>query len=51
MNKKVKKIFQSNEPYIFLIIILLGIVVQIRSGQFFLQCFWKMSNFCLEQAA
>ena len=35
MNKKVKKIFQSNEPYIFLIIILLGIVVQIRSGQFF----------------
>lgn len=25
MNKKVKKIFQSNEPYIFLIIILLGI--------------------------
>lgn len=35
MNKKIKKIFQSNEPYIFLIIILLGIVVQIRSGQFF----------------
>ncbi len=35
MNKKVKKIFQSNEPYIFLIIILLGIVVQICSGQFF----------------
>ena len=20
-------------------------------GEFFLQCFWKMSNFCLEQAA
>ncbi|MFR3495289.1 MAG: hypothetical protein ACLTTJ_16470 [Blautia sp.] len=37
MNKKVKKIFQSNEPYIFLIIILLGIVVQIRSGQFLQQ--------------
>ena len=35
MNKKIKKMFQSNEPYIFLIIILLGIVVQIRSGQFF----------------
>ena len=35
MNKKVKKLFQSNEPYIFLIIIVLGIVVQIRSGQFF----------------
>ncbi len=35
MKKKVKKIFQSNEPYIFLIIIILGIVVQIRSGQFF----------------
>ena len=35
MNKKVKKLFQSNEPYIFLIIIVLGIDVQIRSGQFF----------------
>lgn len=35
MNKKVKKIFQSNEPYIFLIIILLGIVVQIRSDSFY----------------
>ena len=35
MNKKMKKIFQSNEPYIFLIIIALGIVVQFRSGQFF----------------
>ena len=35
MNKKIRKIFQSNEPYIFLIIIALGIVVQVRSGQFF----------------
>ena len=35
MNKKMKKMFQSNEPYIFLIIIALGIVVQFRSGQFF----------------
>lgn len=37
MNKKVKKIFQSNEPYIFLIIILLGIVVQIQASDSFLQ--------------
>ena len=35
MNNKLKKIFHSNEPYIFLIIILLGVLVQIRSGQFF----------------
>lgn len=35
MSKKFKRIFQSNEPYIFIIIIILGILVQIRSGQFF----------------
>ena len=35
MNKKIRKILHSNEPYIFLIILLLGILVQIKSGQFF----------------
>lgn len=35
MNKNIKKIFGSNEPYILLIIIVIGIIVQIRSGQFF----------------
>lgn len=35
MQKKIKKIFSSNEPYIFLIIVLLGVIVQMRSGQFF----------------
>lgn len=35
MNKRMKKLMASNEPYIFLIIVILGIVVQIRSGQFF----------------
>ena len=35
MNKKLKSTFKSNEIYIFFIIIALGILVQIRSGQFF----------------
>ncbi len=35
MNNSVKRLFRSNEPYIFLIIVILGIAVQIRSGQFF----------------
>ena len=35
MRGRIKKLFRSNEPYIFLIIIVLGIVIQIRSGQFF----------------
>ena len=35
MSRRMKKAFRTNEPYIFLIIIALGIVIQIRSGQFF----------------
>ena len=35
MSRRIKKAFRTNEPYIFLIIIALGIVIQIRSGQFF----------------
>ena len=35
MNKQFKRLMSSNEPYIFLIIVFMGILVQIRSGQFF----------------
>ena len=35
MSNKTKRILHSNEPYIFLIIVALGILVQIKSGQFF----------------
>ncbi|MCR5788366.1 MAG: ABC transporter permease [Lachnospiraceae bacterium] len=35
MDKKVKRLLHSNEPYIFLIILVFGIAVQIKSGQFF----------------
>lgn len=35
MSRKIKRIFHSNEPYIFLIILALGVIIQIRSGQFF----------------
>lgn len=35
MSRKIKKAFRSNEPYILIIIVILGIFIQIRSGQFF----------------
>lgn len=35
MQKTIKKLFQKNETYIFLIILLLSILIQIRSGQFY----------------
>ena len=35
MNKKISKMFRSNEPYIFLIIVFIGLLVQIKSEQFF----------------
>ena len=35
MSKRIRKAFRSNEPYIFIFIIALGIIIQIRSGQFF----------------
>jgi len=35
MNKKIKKMLHSNEPYIFFIILALAIIIQSRSGQFF----------------
>ncbi len=35
MSRRIKKAFRSNEPYILIIIIILGIFIQIRSGQFF----------------
>jgi simple sugar transport system permease protein len=35
ISKTLKKLTQRNEFYIFLVVVLLGIVIQIRSGQFF----------------
>ncbi len=35
MKKRITRLLHSNEPYIFMIIIFLGVLVQIRSGQFF----------------
>lgn len=35
MAKLIKKLSQSNETYIFLVLIVLSIIIQVRSGQFF----------------
>ena len=41
MNHNLKKVLKKNELYVFLVIVLLGIVIQVRSGMFF-----TMANFC-----
>ena len=47
MNRKLKKALKKNELYVFLVIVLLGIIIQVRSGMFF-----TMANFCdLSRAA
>lgn len=35
MQKKVKKLLQQNETYIFLILVALSLLIQVRSGQFY----------------
>lgn len=35
MNNKVKKLLKRNEFWVFIVIILLGVVIQVRSGMFF----------------
>ena len=35
MQKKIKKMFGQTETYVFLIIVLLALMIQVRSGQFF----------------
>lgn len=35
MNGKIKKLMKKNETYVFLIILLLSILIQVRSGQFY----------------
>lgn len=47
MNNRIKKVLKKNELYVFLVIVLLGTVIQARSGMFF-----TMANFCdLSRAA
>lgn len=35
MNKLTKKVFKRNEPYIFLVVLALALLIEVRSGQFF----------------